>query len=87
MASASVRPPITGSGSIFQSPVWNTMPKGVRIAKPFGSAVEWAMVTSSMSKGPSLTRPPTGTMLILTSSSMPASRSFSRTRKAVNGVA
>ena len=87
MAPSSVSFPITGSGSIFQSPVWKTRPNGVRIARPLGSAVEWVMVTSSMSKGPSCTRPPTGTMLIFTSSRMPASRSFSRTRKAVNGVA
>jgi hypothetical protein len=35
--------PITGSGSIFQSPVCNTAPSGVRIARPLGSAIEWVM--------------------------------------------
>ena len=85
-AATSVRPPVIGSGSIFQSPVCSTTPSGVRIASAFGSGVEWVMVTRSMVNGPSRTCPPSGTSLIFTLSRRSASRSFSRTRKAVKGV-
>ena len=63
------------------------MPSGVRIARPFGSGIEWVRVISSRSNGPSENEPLSGTSVMLTSSRMPASRSFSRSRKAVNGVA
>ena len=84
---SSVTSPSSGSGSIFQSPVWRTVPSGVRIASPFGSGIEWVRVISSSSNGPSVIVPPSGTSVIGTSSSRPASRSFSRSTKAVNGVA
>ncbi|MNE52883.1 hypothetical protein D3C80_1475800 [compost metagenome] len=45
MNSTSVRSPTTGSLSIFQSPVCSTVPRGVLMARPFGSAIEWVMVT------------------------------------------
>ena len=37
---ASVGAPITGVGSIFQSPVCSTVPCGVRIASAFDSGIE-----------------------------------------------
>ena len=87
MVSTSVRSPMTGSASIFQSPVCSTVPSGVLIASPLGSGIEWVMVTKVTSKSPSLIEPPSSTSFSSTSSSRPASRSFSRIRKAVNGVA
>ncbi len=87
MAAMSVCLPICGSGSIFQSPVCSTVPSGVRMARPLGSGIEWVRVISESSNGPSVMVPSSGTSVIDTSSRMPASRSFSRTRKAVNGVA
>ncbi len=87
MASLSVTAPSNGSGSIFQSPVWRMVPSGVRIARPFGSGIEWVSVISSISKGPSEILPPRGTTVISASSNRPASRSFSRRMKAVKGVA
>ena len=87
MVSTSVRSPTTGSLSIFQSPVCSTVPSGVLMARPLGSAIEWVMVTISTWNGPRSIRPPSGTSCRVTRSRMPASRSFSRIRKAVNGVA
>ena len=49
---SSIVPPINGLGSIFQSPVWRIVPKGVEILKPFGSKIEWVKVTKSISNGP-----------------------------------
>ncbi len=79
--------PTSGVASIFQSPVCRMVPSGVRMARPLGSGIEWVMVTISMSKAPSWNRPPSGISVRSTSSSRPASRSFSRIRKAVKGVA
>jgi hypothetical protein len=87
MALASVTSPTTGPSSIFQSPVWNTVPSGVRMARPFGSAIEWVMVIMVTLNGPRSIVPFSGTSWIFTWFRMPASRSFSRIRKAVNGVA
>ena len=42
------RPPISGVGSIFQSPVCSTMPAGVRIASAFDSGIECATLTNSI---------------------------------------
>ena len=36
--------PISGSGSIFQSPVWRMVPDGVLIASALGSGMEWVSV-------------------------------------------
>ncbi len=83
----SVASPNWGSGSIFQSPVCRIVPSGVLIARPFGSGIEWVNVIISRSNGPIENLPPSGTSVIDTSSSSRASRSFSRSRKAVNGVA
>ena len=63
------------------------MPSGVLIASEFGSAIEWVMVIMVTWNGPRSIVPLSGTSMIFTSFTMPASRSFSRTRKAVNGVA
>ena len=38
---SSVIGPISGAGSIFQSPVWMTVPAGVVIASDTGSGIEW----------------------------------------------
>ena len=87
IAASSVVEPSTGSGSIFQSPVCRMVPSGVRIARPFGSGIEWVRVIRSISNGPSVTLPPSGTSVICASAQSSFSRSFSRSRKAVNGVA
>ena len=54
---------MTGVGSIFQSPVCSTVPSGVRMMSAFDSGIEWAIETNSMSNGPSVKRPPSGTIL------------------------
>ena len=36
--------PDSGAGSIFQSPVWTTVPSGVVIASDIGSGIEWLTV-------------------------------------------
>ena len=54
-----------GPGSIFQSPVCRIVPSGVRIARPFGSGIEWVRVISSTSNGPSSMVPPSGTSVIV----------------------
>ena len=87
IAASSVTEPSTGSGSIFQSPVCSTVPSGVRIARPFGSGIECVSVISSTSNGPSWIVPLSGTSVISASAHSSFSRSFSRRRKAVNGVA
>ena len=66
MASESVTWPMIGSSSIFQSPVCSTVPSGVRIAKPFGSAIEWVMVTIVTWNGPRSMVPPSGTSISVT---------------------
>ena len=52
--SSSVGAPMTGVGSIFQSPVCSTVPSGVRMISAFDSGIECAIETSSMSNGPSV---------------------------------
>ena len=49
-------------GSIFQSPVCRTVPPDVRMISAFDSGIECAIVTSSMSNGPTLNRLPNATM-------------------------
>ena len=49
---SSVDRPTKGSGSNFQSPVCMTVPDGVRKTTAFGSGIEWVIVISSTSKGP-----------------------------------
>ena len=63
MAGASVLVPITGWSSIFQSPVWNTIPSGVSMARPLGSAIEWVMLTKVTPNEPMSTVPPSGTSI------------------------
>ncbi len=88
MAWMSVLPPIRGSGSIFQSPVCRMVPNGVLIATPFGSGIEWEMVISCISNGPSVIlaveRHHRDRHLIQQPG---VAQLLSRTRKAVNGVA
>jgi len=49
---ASVGKPITGVGSIFQSPVCSTVPAEVRIASACDSGIECATGMNSTSNGP-----------------------------------
>ena len=87
-AASSVASPMSGSGSIFQSPVWTMVPRGVRMAMALGSGIEWVMVMNSSAKGPSVNLPPSGTTRTFTLRvSSPASSSLSCSRRAVNGVA
>ncbi len=60
---ASVGAPMSGVGSIFQSPVCSTVPAGVRIASALDSGIEWATLMKSTANGPSSTCPPSGTTL------------------------
>ena len=52
--------PITGVGSIFQSPVCRTLPCGVRRISALDSGIECATETSSISNAPSVKRDPSG---------------------------
>ena len=84
---SSVTSPSSGSGSIFQSPVWNTVPNFVRIAMAFGSRIECVMVIISSSNGPRLNLPPSGISVTGTTSRNPASISLRFRTEAANGVA
>ena len=84
---SSVGLPSAGVRSIFQSPVWTTVPSGVRIASATGSGMECVTLTASISKGPTLNRSPaektfTGTLAAPASPSRLAS-----SNAAVKGVA
>ncbi len=46
-AASSAVGPTSGSASNFQSPVWSTVPTGVRITSALGSGIEWVSVISS----------------------------------------
>ncbi len=78
---------MTGVGSIFQSPVCSTAPSGVRMIRPFDSGIEWAMETSSISNGPSVKRPPSGTMFTGISGAPGSLSRLAWSSAAVNGVA
>ena len=84
---SSVGGPITGVGSIFQSPVWSTVPSRVRRMRPFDSGIECAIDTYSMSNGPSVKRPPSGTTLIGISGAPRSPSRLASNKAAVNGVA
>ena len=55
--------------------------------EPLGSGMEWVKRTKSMSKGPMVRPPDSGTSIRSTASSRPASASLRRTSEAVKGVA
>ena len=57
---SSVGWPITGVGSIFQSPVCSTVPTSVLIASACDSGIECATGMNSTLNGPISTRPPEG---------------------------
>ena len=57
--------PSTGVSSIFQSPVWKTLPNGVSISSPLPSGIECDSATKLTRNGPSSTVPPRSTMLSL----------------------
>ena len=84
---SSVGGPITGVGSIFQSPVCSTVPWRVLMISPFDSGIECAIETYSMSNGPSVMRPPSGTTLIGTSMAPGSPWRLASNSAAVNGVA
>ena len=70
-----VSAPISGAGSSFQSPVWRTLPSGVRSASACDSGIEWVTWISAQSNGPTWNRSPgattfTGTPLSRLSSSL-----------------
>ena len=83
----SVGAPITGVGSIFQSPVCSASPSGVRTASAFDSGIECATEISSSENGPTSKRAFSSTSLIGSFSPRPYSASLLRSRAAVNGVA
>ncbi len=60
-ACRSVRRPSSGSWSILKSPVWTTMPAGVRMATASASGMEWLTATNSQSNGPMRSRCPSAT--------------------------
>ena len=84
---SSVGGPITGVGSIFQSPVCRIVPCRVLMISPFDSGIECAIETYSMSNGPSLMRPPSGTCVIGTSMAPGSPLRLASNSAAVNGVA
>ncbi len=84
---ASVGAPMSGVGSIFQSPVCSTMPAGVRIASALDSGIEWATLMKSMANGPSVSRPPSGTTFIGICGAPGSEARFASNKAAVNGVA
>ena len=86
-AASSVGGPISGVGSIFQSPVCRTMPCGVSIASAWDSGMECAMRMKRSLKGARSMLPPGGTMWIFTWFSSCASISLRRRKAAANGVA
>ena len=57
---SSVGRPMIGVGSIFQSPVWSTVPISVWIASACDSGIECATGMNSTLNGPISTRPPDG---------------------------
>ena len=84
---SSVPVPITGVRSIFQSPVCSTVAGGVRMISAFDSGIECAMLTMSMSKGPTENRLP-GWTIVTGISGVPASPArLAASSAAVNGVA
>ena len=59
-ASSAMRPrsgsrPSSGVWSILKSPVWMTVPTGVRTASPTASGIECVMANGSTVKGPTVT--------------------------------
>ena len=84
---SSVGGPITGVGSSFQSPVWSTAPRLVRMISAFDSGIEWATDTNSMSNGPSVMRPPSGTTFTGMSGAPGSDWRFASRSAAVKGVA
>ena len=83
----SVGAPITGVGSIFQSPVCSTSPSGVRMATALGSGIEWATEISSRSNGPTVKRDSSAITLTFGGCPTPYSANLARSIAAVNGVA
>ena len=55
--------------------------------RAFDSGIEWAIETSSMSNGPSVKRPPSGTMLTGISGAPGSPSRLASSSAAVNGVA
>jgi len=85
-AASSERGPISGSGSSFQSPVWNTVPAGVRMTSDCASGMECVMRMNCSEKGGRSKLPPGGTTRTGTSFTNCASPSLRRSTAAANGV-
>ena len=84
---SSVGGPSTGVGSIFQSPVCSTVPMGVRMISAWDSGIECATATYSTSNGPTVMRPPAGTMVTGISGAPGSPCRLASSNAAVNGVA
>ena len=52
--------PSTGVWSNLKSPVWMTVPTGVRIARPIASGIEWPIRNASTENAPTWTDSPPG---------------------------
>ena len=78
---------MTGVGSIFQSPVWRTLPCGVRMIRALESGIEWATETNSRSNGPTVNRPLSGMMFTGMSGAPGSPARLAASSAAVNGVA
>jgi hypothetical protein len=74
-------------GSIFQSPVCRTVPRGVRMISAFASGIECDMVTSSTSNGPTWKRPPQSMTVTGISGAFASPAHLARSSAAENGVA
>ena len=76
-------PPEMGVGSIFQSPVWTTVPMGVLMAKATASAMEWLTWINSTWNTPARITSPASQVWISVVESRLCSASLSSTRPAV----
>ena len=84
---ASTGAPMVGVGSSFQSPVWNTVPSGVRMASALISGMECARLNSSTLNGPASNLESSGMTWMGICSELPYSASLAFSMPAVNGVA
>ena len=87
ICSAVAGEPMIGAASIFQSPVWKTLPACVSISSAFASGIECDTGTKVKPNGPRSKRLPGSTRRSLTRSAMPSSSSLPRISPAVKAVA
>jgi hypothetical protein len=84
---SSIGAPSTGSSSNFQSPLWTTRPRGVRMAMEFGSGIECATLMYSMPNGPTVNGFPGRTMVTGMRCEPGSLASLAASRPAAKGVA